>query len=80
MTNVIRLDSTRAISKAQIAILQALADHGPTPASLFNEEELDALFKLRPRLICLVRGHTDAVVDVTGEGMRRLTALAREAS
>jgi len=53
-------------------ILQRLADNGPTKASFFREEELDALFKLRPRLIELAGRYDDPVVDITATGRKAL--------
>jgi hypothetical protein len=65
------------LSRVQLFILRDLADHGPTRAGRFNEEELDRLFKMRPRLIALVRGFNDAVVDITGAGRQELIAAKR---
>jgi hypothetical protein len=53
-------------------ILSQIEKYGPTKALFFVEEWLDELFKLRPRLIRLVPGHQDPVVDITGEGRLRL--------
>ena len=62
------------LTRLQVGILQDLADRGPTKASRFVEEELDELFKMKPRLIALVRGFDDAVVDITSVGRQRLIA------
>jgi hypothetical protein len=65
------------LTRLQVHILQDLADHGPTKASRFIEDELDELFKMRPRLVALVRGFDDAVVDITAVGRQRLIAERR---
>jgi hypothetical protein len=62
----------KPLTRFQIEILTHLSEKGPTKAYLFDEDDLDALFKMRPRLVALVRGHEEAVVDITGEGRLRL--------
>ena len=61
-----------AISKAHYRILSTIAKTGSTKAMFFEEDEIDALFKLRPRLIKLVPGHIEAVVEITPEGITAL--------
>jgi hypothetical protein len=56
-----------------IRILQTLADDGPSPLSRFNETFCDDLFRLRPRLVQLVKGHEEPILDITAEGRQRLT-------
>ncbi len=65
MNAAIRLEH---LSPLELDILSALEKFGPTKAFLFEESVLDHLFKRRPRLICLVRGYDDAVIDITAEG------------
>lgn len=68
---------TSELTEYQLEILKALEDDGATRAFLFNEEDLDPLFKMRPRLIRIVPGHVEAVVDITGDGIKRLRAYGR---
>lgn len=63
------------LKRVHIDILTNLRDCGSARATLFDEEALDELFKARPRLICLVAGHVNAVVDITTEGLSALMAL-----
>lgn len=58
------------LTREQILILETLERHGPTKALLFDafEDQLDDLFKMRPRLIELVKGHVDPVVDISPAG------------
>ena len=63
-----------SLTSGHIFILQELANRGPTKASFFWETDVDELFKVKPRLICLVRGFDDAVIDITGEGRKALVA------
>lgn len=58
------------LTREQILILETLERHGPTKACMFDafEDHLDDLFRMRPRLVCLIPGHIDAVVDITGAG------------
>jgi hypothetical protein len=56
----------------QKSILMALERTGPMKALFFEEDALDGLFKMRPRLIALCRGHQDPVVDITAEGRKEL--------
>jgi hypothetical protein len=56
-----------------IRILQKLADEGPLPLVRFNEVWCDDLFRARPRLIALVAGCGEPVVDITTEGRQVLT-------
>ena len=60
------------LTRVQVGILLDLSQFGPQRASMFNEMELDELFKMRPRLIRLVPGFEDAVIDITAEGQKRL--------
>ena len=67
-----RTKPTKPLLKiAHVRILQNLS-HGPTKAMFFEEDEVDALFKVRPRLIRLVPGHTEAVIEITPEGIAAL--------
>lgn len=63
------------LKRVHIDILTNLRDCGQAPASLFDEDALDELFKERPRLIDLVRGHVKPIVDITAEGLIALIAL-----
>jgi hypothetical protein len=65
------------ITREQYAILRTLEACGPCKADAFIEEEVDGLFKLRPRLIALVKGFSDAVVEITPAGRLRLHAEER---
>jgi hypothetical protein len=56
-----------------IEILSTLVANGPTRAVFFEED----LFKKRPRLIELVRGNVNAVVDITPEGRSELIRETR---
>jgi hypothetical protein len=64
--------SPAPLDRHLLDILAQLERFGPSKALFFEEPDLDALFKMRPRLIRLVPGHQDAVVDITGEGRLRL--------
>jgi hypothetical protein len=55
-------------------ILRKLMEAGPLKHFWFEEEDLDELFRMRPRLIKLVPGHTEAVVEITPEGVTALNA------
>jgi hypothetical protein len=66
-----------SLTEYQLDILMTLEHDGPTRAFLFNEEDIDPLFRMRPRLIQLVRGHIEAVVDITSEGILKLRAYGR---
>jgi len=68
---------SKELSEYQLDILKALERDGPTRAFLFNDEDLDPLFKMRPRLIQLVKGHVEAVVDITGDGIKKLRTYGR---
>lgn len=63
-----------ALSKAHFRILTEIAKTGSTKAMFFEESEVDALFNIRPRLIRLVPGHDEAVVEITPEGIAALKA------
>ncbi len=56
------------LSIAKLRILQYLTFNGESPAWVFDEDELDELFKMRPRLIRLVADHINPVLDITREG------------
>jgi hypothetical protein len=60
------------ISTYQFDILVALEKDGRSRAYVWNEWEVDQLFKMRPRLIRLVPGFDDPVIDITMEGRKRL--------
>ena len=62
------------LKRVHIDILTNLRDCGSAPASLFDEEALDELFKERPRLIDLVRGHVKPIVEITIDGIIALTS------
>lgn len=62
-----------ALKVAHARILQNLSN-GPTKAMFFEEDEVDALFKLRPRLIKLVPGHDEALIEITPDGIVALKA------
>jgi hypothetical protein len=62
----------KPLEKQHIAILIQLLHEGPLKAFFFDEETLDDLFRMRPRLIALRPGHQEAVVEITTEGIRRL--------
>jgi hypothetical protein len=64
------------LSRPKIKILSHLATLGATPAWVFDEYQLDALFKMRPRLIDLVPGNDDPVITITPLGQAALTAAA----
>ena len=66
-----------ALRKEHILILQQLRDLGFERASMFDEDTLDELFKARPRLVCLVKGHVQATVDITTEGLLALEKATR---
>lgn len=63
------------LKRVHIDILVNLRDCGSGKASLFDEDALDDLFKARPRLIDLVPGFVNAVVDITSAGLTALAAL-----
>jgi hypothetical protein len=69
--------ATKELSEYQLDILKVLEHDGPTKAFLFNDEDLDPLFKMRPRLIRIIPGHVEAVVDITGDGIKKLRAYGR---
>jgi hypothetical protein len=58
------------LTSGQISILQTLEEFGPCKASFFDaiEDQLDDLFKMRPRLVLIVPGHDDAVVTISTAG------------
>jgi hypothetical protein len=58
------------LTREQILILETLEKHGPTKALLFDafESHLDDLYRSKPRLISIIPGHIDAVVDITAAG------------
>jgi hypothetical protein len=58
------------LTHEQINILQTLEEFGACKASFFDavEDQLDDLFKMRPRLIVLVPGHEDAVISISAAG------------
>lgn len=60
------------ITREQRNILRTLEAMGPCKADSFIEEEVDELFKMRPRLVSLVKGFADAVIEITAEGRLRL--------
>lgn len=62
------------LTREQVTILRVLRDLGRHAADVFVEEEIDGLFKMKPRLIQLVKGHTDAVIEISGAGLVRLAA------
>jgi hypothetical protein len=70
-TNHVRLVEP-TISAYQFDILVALEKDGRMKAFNWNEKEVDDLFKMRPRLIRLVPGYDDPVIDITMEGRKRL--------
>jgi hypothetical protein len=61
-----------SLTACQFDILIALERDGRMKAYNWREEEVDELFKMRPRLIRLVPGHDDPVIDITMEGRKRL--------
>ena len=63
-----RTKPTKPLKIAHARILQNLSN-GPTKAMFFEEDEVDALFRLRPKLIKLVPGHGEAVIEITPEGI-----------
>jgi hypothetical protein len=67
-------DEAPLLTRDQVDILITLADCGPANASLFEtvEDQLDDLFRMRPRLVALVPGHIDAVVKITEAGRSAL--------
>ena len=65
-------EAPRPISAYQFDILIALERDGRMKAFNWNEKEVDDLFRMRPKLIRLVPGHDDPVIDITMEGRKRL--------
>jgi hypothetical protein len=60
------------LNRFQLDILTQLSERGATKAYMFDEDDLDGLFKMRPRLIALVPNNEEPVVDITAEGRLRL--------
>jgi hypothetical protein len=60
------------ITAYQFDILIALERDGRMKAFNWKEDEVDELFKMRPRLIRLVPGYEDPIIDITMEGRKRL--------
>lgn len=65
------------LRKVHLDILRALFELGFERASQFDEDALDELFKQRPRLVCLLKGHVQATVDITSEGIAAYTKATR---
>jgi hypothetical protein len=54
-------------------ILHKLMEEGPLKHFWFEEEDLDELFRMRPRLIRLSPGEsTEAIVEITAAGVAAL--------
>lgn len=62
------------LTPKHLRVLEALAEHGPADVGVLDEEVCDDLFKMKPRLIALVQGREEPVVDITSEGLQRLVA------
>jgi hypothetical protein len=62
------------LTREQLRILRELRDYGKRKADVYNEDEVDGLFRVRPRLVQLVKGHTDAVIEISAAGLTRLAA------
>jgi hypothetical protein len=60
------------VTTYQVEILSTLETTGRMRAYVFDEQEVDELFKMRPRLIRLVPGYVDPIIDITVEGRKRL--------
>jgi hypothetical protein len=68
-TAVASIPASPYLSRAHLHILGHLAQHGETPAWVFDEAPLDEVFKMRPRLIQLTPGlHAEPILDITRAG------------
>lgn len=61
--------------REHIDVLRYLRDMGMERAALWPESVVDFLYKHKPRFVRLVKGHEDAVIEITTEG---LTELAKK--
>jgi hypothetical protein len=62
-----------ALKKTHLDILRYLRDMGAENAGLWREDDVDELFKHRPRYVALVKGNEHPVIEITREGLLALT-------